>query len=148
MDPYKSTQPLSKDDRIRAELLAPQYVQQLPSIQNLLNYLERKGRSPRTIEAYQDNLKALAIRADLKDTKAVELAIARYKKKNGRPATNNYKSKLCDTYATYCKLNHIEWEKPAYTPEPTTIPRQKRQTMKRRQSQHSLSEKKGLWHFL
>jgi integrase len=28
---------------------------------------------------------------------------------------------LCDTYATYCKLNHIEWEKPIYTPEPTTI---------------------------
>jgi hypothetical protein len=61
------------------------------------------------------------MRADLKDTKAVELAIARYKKKNGEPITNNYKSKLCDCYATYCKFCKIEWEKPIYTPEPTTI---------------------------
>jgi hypothetical protein len=112
---------LQETNRIRAELLAPQYVQQLPSIQNLLNYLERKGRSPRTIEAYQDNLKALAIRADLKNPLQVELAIARYTKQNGRPATNNYKSKLCDCYQHYCKLHKIEWEKPIYTPEPTSI---------------------------
>jgi integrase len=63
----------------------------------------------------------LAKRADLSDTKAVELAIARYKKRDGRPITNNYKSKLCDHYATYCKIYKIEWEKPIYTPEPTTI---------------------------
>ena len=105
---------------IRAELPA-QYIQQLPSIENLLLHLEGKGRSENTRTAYEKNLKALAIRADLKDTKAVELAIARYKKKNGRPITNNYKSKLCDHYATYCKFYKIEWEKPIYTPEPTTI---------------------------
>jgi integrase len=105
---------------IRTELPA-QYIQQLPSISILLDHLERKGRSPNTITAYAKNLKALALRADLKDTKAVELAIARYKKKNGRPATNNYKSKLCDQYATYCRFNHVECEKPTYTPEPTTI---------------------------
>ncbi len=57
----------------------------------------------------------------MNDTKTVELAIARYKQANGRPITNNYKSKLCDCYATYCKLNQIFWEKPIYTPEPTTI---------------------------
>jgi integrase len=105
---------------IRAELPA-QYIQQLPSIENLLLHLEGKGRSENTRTAYEKNLKALAIRADLKDTKAVELVIARYKKKNGRPITNNYKSKLCDHYATYCKFYKIEWEKPIYTPEPTTI---------------------------
>jgi integrase len=105
---------------IRPELPA-QYIQQLPNIENLLLYLEGKGRSENTRTAYEKNLKALAIRADLKDTKAVELAIARYKKKNGRPITNNYKSKLCDHYATYCKFCKIEWEKPIYTPEPTTI---------------------------
>jgi len=105
---------------IRAELPA-QYIQQLPSIQNLLLHLEGKGRSENTRTAYEKNLKALAIRTDLKDTKAVELIIARYKKKNGRPITNNYKSKLCDHYATYCKFYKIEWEKPIYTPEPTTI---------------------------
>jgi integrase len=87
----------------------------------LLLHLEGKGRSENTRTAYQKNLKALAIRASLKDTKAVELVIARYKKKNGRPITNNYKSKLCDHYATYCKFYKIEWEKPIYTPEPTTI---------------------------
>ena len=106
---------------IRAELPAQHYIQQLPSIQNLLLHLEGKGRAPNTVIAYEKNLKALALRADLKDTKTVELTIARYKKKNGRSITNNYKSKLCDTYATYCKFNHIEWEKPIYTPEPTTI---------------------------
>ena len=105
---------------IRAELPA-QYIQQLPNIENLLLHLEGKGRSQSTRTAYEKNLKALAIRADLKDTKVVELVIARYKKKNGRPITNNYKSKLCDHYATYCKFYKIEWEKPIYTPEPTTI---------------------------
>jgi len=107
---------------IRAELLAhPQYIQQLPRIQGLLLHLEGKGRSPRTTKAYEKNLRALAKRADLNDTKAVELTIARYKKKDGRPITNNYKSKLCGHYATYCKFYKIEWEKPIYTPEPTTI---------------------------
>jgi integrase len=84
-------------------------------------HLEGKGRSPNTLTAYEKNLKALAIRADLKDTKTVELTIARYKKKNGRPITNNYKSKLCDHYATYCKFYKTEWEKPIYTPEPIAI---------------------------
>jgi len=116
------TTPALAKEPIRAELLAhPQYIQQLPNIQNLLLHLERKGRSENTRIAYEKNLKALALRADLNDPQSVELAIARYKKKNGRSITNNYKSKLCDTYATYCKLNRIEWEKPIYTPEPTTI---------------------------
>jgi len=111
---------LQETQCIRAELPA-QYIQQLPSIEKLLLHLEGKGRSKNTVEAYKKNLKALAIRADLKDPEAVQLAIARYKKKDGRPVTNNYKSKLCDTYATYCKLHKIFWEKPTYTPEPTTI---------------------------
>lgn len=84
-------------------------------------HLEGKGRKPNTIEAYTKALKALAIRANLQDTQAVEIEIARYKKQNKRPATNNYKSKLCDCYATYCKFYKVEWEKPIYTPEPTTI---------------------------
>jgi integrase len=84
-------------------------------------HLEGKRRSPNTIRAYRENLKALAQRADLNNTTEVELAIARYKKKNGRSCTNNYKSKLCDHYATYCKHYKILWEKPIYTPEPTTI---------------------------
>jgi integrase len=116
------TTPLINQDSIRTELPAQQYIQQLPKIQALLLYLEGKGRSPNTLRAYEMNLKALAQRADLNNTQQVELAIARYKKvKDGRPCTNNYKSKLCDHYATYCKFYHIEWEKPIYTPEPTTI---------------------------
>jgi integrase len=61
------------------------------------------------------------MRADLKNTVAVELAIARYTKQNGRPITNNYKSKLCDCYQHYCRFCKIDWEKPIYTPEPTSI---------------------------
>lgn len=105
---------------IRPELPV-QYVQQIPTIQALLLHLEGKGRSPNTIAVYQSALKALSIRADLTDTKAVELAIARYKQADGRNITNNYKSKLCDCYATYCKFNKTLWDKPVYTPEPTTI---------------------------
>jgi integrase len=116
------TTPALAKEPIRAELLAqPQYIQQLPSIENLLLYLEGKGRKPATILAYKKNLEALAIRSDLRNPQQVELAIARYTKRNKRPATNNYKSKLCDCYATYCKYYKIEWEKPIYTPEPTSI---------------------------
>ena len=61
---------------IRTELPV-QYLQQLPRIQSLLLHLEGKGRSKRTITAYEKNLMALAKRADINDTKAVELAIAR-----------------------------------------------------------------------
>jgi integrase len=113
---------MNEATRIRTELPAQQYIQQLPSIQNLLLHLEAKGRSPNTIRAYEQNLKALAQRADLQNPKEVELAIARYKrKKSNQTITNNYKSKLCDHYATYCKFYKIEWEKPIYTPEPQSI---------------------------
>jgi hypothetical protein len=47
----------------------------------------------------------------------VDLAIARYIKKDGRVASNNYKGKLCDCYARYCKFYGVDWEKPIYTPE-------------------------------
>ncbi len=108
---------------IRTELLAQsKQLQQLTSIQTLLLHLERKGKSPRTIRAYEQNLKALAERADLSNPVETELAIARYRrKKSAKPVTNNYKGKLCDCYATYCKLNKIAWEKPIYTPEPSSI---------------------------
>jgi len=72
--------------RIRPELPA-QVIQQLPSIQNLLLHLEGKGRKPATILAYKKNLEILALRSDLKKPLQVELAIARYIKKNKRPAT-------------------------------------------------------------
>jgi len=94
---------------------------EIPSIQTLLLYLEGKGRKPATLDAVSKGLKALAMRADLRNTIAVELAIDRYTKKNGRAITNNYKSKLCDCYQHYCKFYKIVWEKPIYTPEPTSI---------------------------
>lgn len=122
MTPRKTpTTPSLATEPIRAELLAHQLTEQIPKIQALLLHLEGKGRRPNTLTAYEKDLKALAQRTNLNDTKAVELTIARYKKKNGRPITNNYKSKLCDHYATYCKFYKVEWEKPIYTPEPTTI---------------------------
>jgi hypothetical protein len=85
---------------------------EIPSIQTLLLHLEGKGRKPATLEAIMKGLKALAVRADLRNTVSVELAIARYIKQNGRPITNNYKSKLCDCYQHYCKFYKIDWEKP------------------------------------
>jgi hypothetical protein len=96
--------------------------QTLLKIEKLVLYLEGKGRGKSTQTAYTKNLYYLAQRAfDLDDTTNVELAIARFVKKDGHPATNNYKEKLCDCYATYCKFFKIEGEKPIYTPEPSSI---------------------------
>jgi len=121
---------------IRTELLAQTNnktlheppIQTLLRIEQLLIYLEGKGRRPNTVLAYKKNLYALAIRADLNNPTSVELAIARYKcidsktrKLTDRAASNNYKSKLCDCYATYCKLYGLTWEKPIYQPQPTSI---------------------------
>ena len=86
-------------------------------IGKLVLYLEGKGRSKSTQVAYEKNLYYLAKRADLNNTEEVDLAIARYIKNDGRPASNNYKGKLCDCYARYCKFYKIVWEKPIYTPE-------------------------------
>ncbi len=103
-------------------------IQTLLRIEQLLLYLEGKGRRPNTVLAYQKNLYALAIRGDLNNPVSVEMAIARYKcidpltrKLTDRSASQNYKSKLCDCYATYCKLFSLVWEKPIYQPQPTSI---------------------------
>jgi hypothetical protein len=108
--------------------LKPYYVKALPNIEKFLLYCECKGRARNTLIAHQKNLLALAQRANLEDQQNVELAIARFKLKDpisreftDKSATNNYKSKLCDTYAVYCKFNKIYWEKPIYTPEDKAI---------------------------
>ena len=67
--------------------------------------------------AYEKNLHCLTQRADLNNTEEIDLVIARYVKKDGSPATNNYKGKLCGCYARYCKFYKTIWEKPFYTPE-------------------------------
>jgi integrase len=91
-------------------------------IDKLVLYLKGKGRGGSTQTAYKKNLSYLAQRViDLNDTEAVELAIANYTKTNGRKATNNYKCKLCDCYARYCRFYRIVWEKPIYTPEPHSV---------------------------
>jgi len=111
---------MNKERFIRTELPV-QALQQFPSIQSLLIHLEGKGKAPNTRLAIQKALKALAIRADLQSPKDIEIAISRYTKQNKRPCSNSYKSKLCDAYQHYCKFHKIEWEKPIYTPEPTSI---------------------------
>jgi integrase len=104
---------------------------QIPDITTYLLYKERKGASPNTIETLKKHLISLVQRADLKNPTETELAIARYKKKDKRPATNNYKIHLCSTYNGYCKHYKITWEKPIYTEEPHAIqpPSQERCSM-------------------
>jgi hypothetical protein len=63
----------------------------LVRIGKLVLYLEGKGRSKSTQVGYEKNLCYLAQRADLNNTEEVDLAIARYVKKDGRPDSNNYK---------------------------------------------------------
>jgi hypothetical protein len=94
---------------------------QIPDITTYLLYKERKGASPNTIDTFKKHLISLAQKADLKNPTEVELTIARYTKKNNRPATNNYKIHLCSTYNGYCKHYNITWEKPHYTEEPHAI---------------------------
>jgi hypothetical protein len=104
-------------DRIPATL-----TKEIPNLQTLELHLQRKGRSPRTIKVYIKELTALAKRADLTNTKDVELAIATYKKKNNQPATEAYKQKLVATYTVYCKHFDITWkEKPKYTRDERSI---------------------------
>jgi hypothetical protein len=55
------TTPALAKEPIRTELPAQHDLQQLPTIQNLLLHLERKGRSKRTITAYEKSLKAIAL---------------------------------------------------------------------------------------
>jgi integrase len=116
-----STSHTTKDSYIRTELLAHSLEKHIPSIQTFLLYLERKGKAANTVLAYRKNLVILAKKADLQNPIEVEKAIATYKKKNSRPATNHCKLKLCDCYARYCKYYKIEWEKPIYTPKPSSI---------------------------
>jgi hypothetical protein len=76
----------------------------------LLLALERKGKTENTIIAVRKNLIALGKRADLDKPDDVVLAIARYKKVNGQPASNNYKSKMTDRYQHYCKFKRAVLE--------------------------------------
>jgi len=77
------------------------------------------------------NLKILAHLANLEEPEKIELAIARYIKRNKQPASNSYKSKLCECYQYFCKFYKIQWEKPKYTPEERSIipPTEKQVTM-------------------
>jgi hypothetical protein len=86
-----------------------------------LLHLEGKGKSENTLSAVRKNLTILAKKADLDNPQEIELAIARYKKVNGQPASNAYKAKLCDCYQHYCKFNKAIWEKPIYHPEEKAI---------------------------
>lgn len=90
-------------------------------MEKLLIHLEGKGRSANTRDGILRHLKQLIKRANLDNPQEVELAIARYKKQDGKPASNTYKIKLCDCYAYYCKFYKIDWERPEYTPEPRSI---------------------------
>jgi integrase len=75
------------------------------------------GKAKRTIAYYRKALKWIAKHADLQNPEAVALEIARCKKPDGTDASNSYKAKLATAYNHFCKLNHIQWEKPIYTPE-------------------------------
>ena len=107
----------------------PQYVEQLPSIENFLTHMEGKGRLPKHHNSLQEEPATSSTNNKSQRPPAeVELAIARYKlydrktkKRTNQPASTSYKAKLCDCYAMYCKYYKIEWEKPIYTPEPQAL---------------------------
>jgi integrase len=95
---------------------------EIPNLQALELHLLKKGRSPRTIKNRIKELKELAKRADLTHPQEVELAIAKYKKKNGRSPTNGYKNLLLASYSIYCDHFEITWkDRPKYTREEKSI---------------------------
>ena len=94
---------------------------QIPKIQAVILLLERKGKSPLTIETYRKALLGLAQHANLDDTTQTEITIARYKKTNpfthclsDKEVSNRWKSQLCTAYRHYCKYYNIQWEMPIY----------------------------------
>jgi integrase len=97
------------------------FIEQLPKIQAVIIYLERKGRPETTTKVYEKGLLELAKRANLDNPTEIELAIARYKltdpkthKLTSKPASNRWKAQLCTMYQHFCKYHKIEWEKPIY----------------------------------
>ena len=99
-------------------------IKTLLKIENLLTYLEGKGKSANTLDGVKRHILQIAKRANMENPQEVELVIARYKlldrktgKPSNQPASNTYKQKLCDVYHHYCKFYKIEWEMPKYTPE-------------------------------
>jgi hypothetical protein len=84
--------------------------------------LEKKGRAKGTQETVGKLLALLAKKADLDNPDEVNLAIARYKKQNGQPATNTFKASIVDAYSKYVEYNKIaDWERPTYTAQPKGI---------------------------
>jgi integrase len=98
-----------------------QYINIVPKLQAFILYLERIGIEERTRDVMLKMLKSLAKRADLGSTQEVATAINRFKKNNGQPASNAYKQRLVSTYNRYCKHEKLEWERPHYDREPTTM---------------------------
>jgi site-specific recombinase XerD len=95
--------------------------QQIAKIQTLVLHLERKGKSPRTIETYKKALLTLAERTNLDNTEQTELAIAHFKKTDPKThkltdtdVSNRWKAQLCTAYRHYCKHYKITWEMPIY----------------------------------
>ena len=116
----------SQKDCAPVTLAHVRYKNELPTltllkIDQIITYLEAKGKSKRTQKNTRTNLKILAHLANLDKPAEIELAIARYRKQNGQPATNSYKSKLCECYQYFCKFNKIQWEKVIYHPEEHSI---------------------------
>jgi site-specific recombinase XerD len=101
--------------------LTQQSNEQITEIQQVILYLERKAKSPRTTETYRKALLTLAQRTNLDNTEQTELAIAHFKRTDpfshhlsDKDVTNRWKSQLCTAYRHYCKYYKIEWEMPTY----------------------------------
>lgn len=120
-----ATQPFSK-------YYQPLLIQQLPKIEQVLFYLERKDKTEGTRKVNQKALVSLAEKANLNDPIQVELTIARSKRKirtpdgkyidGTQPTTKNWKAKLATAYGWYCKVHKIVWEdRPRYKADQRTI---------------------------
>ena len=88
---------------------------------NLLINMKNNGYSDYSIKTTKTLLKHLNEHTGLANPEAVKAYVANLKKRDGTEVTKAYKRGLIQAYARYCKFKKIQWEKPTYRPEETSI---------------------------
>ena len=82
-----------------------------------LTFLRNNGKSETVIKQANWKLRQIARNADIFDPETVKEYIAKYKKKNGKPAKASNKNKILQCYNHFCEVNTIQWIKPYYKVE-------------------------------
>jgi integrase len=75
---------------------------------NLLIQAKNLGQPDTTLRTYASHLKTLANNADINNPETVNTYLRNLQR------SNTYKKNICKTYAKYCKIFNIQWNRPKY----------------------------------